>query len=76
MTLKNNETMQIIKSLSPQDFLSFGVHDFAYIRKEKEQGKIGFVVHAADGRALFTGDNMGEALQFARMKDLDHAPLQ
>ena len=64
--IKNN-----LEKLTPQDFRNFGVEHIAYIRPVNIQDKDFFVVYSADGKKLHTTDSMDEAIQMARLNDLE-----
>jgi len=46
-----NEIVRI-GTLSPQDFMSLGLEQIAYIRPMEIAGDVGFAVHAADGTQI------------------------
>lgn len=68
-----DNSTQILKNLSPQDFLTFGMHDVAYIRKVVVDDKVGFAVHAADGTPLSVMDSMDEAVSIIHHNELETA---
>ena len=61
----------ILKGLSRQDFLSFGVQQVAYIRRVPVEGKVAYAIHAADGTPLSVMDSADEALVSVRHNDLE-----
>ncbi len=73
----NNEkpTPEHLKKLSPQDFLSYGMQDVAYVREIHVDGRDGFAVHAADGTPLSVMDSLEEALHIIHHNDLESAIL-
>ena len=75
MIFKTNETTELLKNLSTQDFLTFGMHDVAYVRKVQDDDKEAYAVHAADGTPLSVMDSEDEALHVIRHNDLETAIL-
>ncbi len=71
--IDDNTPTTVLKGLSNQDFLTFGIHDIAYVRKIHMQGQEGFAIHAADGTPLSVMDTMDEALQVIEHNDLASA---
>jgi len=69
----DDTTATTLKGLSSQDFLTFGIHDIAYVRKIDTQGQEGFAIHAADGTPLSVMDTMDEAIQLIEHNDLASA---
>jgi len=68
-------TSDNLRALSPQDFLSYGVQDVAYVREIHVDGKNGYAVHAADGTPLSVMDSLEEALHIIQHNDLESALL-
>ncbi len=62
---------KILKTLSAQDFKSFGVHQIAYIKPIKNKTKEGFAIFSADGEKLTVTDTLDKAVVIARQKDLE-----
>lgn len=75
MIYNENTSSELLKNLSSQDFLTFGMHDVAYIRRVYIDGKDGFAVHAADGTPLSVLDSFDEARQIIQHNDLESANL-
>lgn len=75
MIYKDDTTAELLKNLSAQDFLTFGMHDIAYIRQVYIDGRDGFAVHAADGTPLSVLDSFDEAQQIILHNDLEFAVL-
>ncbi len=71
----DENTATTLKGLSSQDFLTFGIHDIAYVRKINLQGEEGFAIHAADGTPLSVMDTMDEALRLIEHNDLASAKV-
>ncbi|MEZ5813921.1 MAG: DUF1150 family protein [Alphaproteobacteria bacterium] len=69
----SNSVSEILKNLSAQDFLSFGMHDIAYVRAVDIEGRTGYAVHAADGTPLSVLSSMDEALRVIAHNDLETA---
>ncbi len=61
----------LLKELSSQDFLNFGVHDVAYIRAVVVEGVKAYAVHAADGTPLSVMESSDSAEIAARHNDLE-----
>ena len=75
MIYNNDTTSEVLKKLSAQDFLTFGMHDVAYIRPVHVDGRDGFAVHAADGTPLSVLDSLDEAQTIIQHNDLESAAL-
>ncbi len=75
MIHKDNTEIKLLKNLSPQDFLSLGVHDIAYVREIDVDGKASYAVHAADGTPLSVLKSLNEALHIIEHNDLETAIL-
>lgn len=76
MTLKNSDSdiinpSSLLKGLSTQDFLNFGVQQIAYIRPVELEGVEAYAVHAADGTPLSVMDTMDGALMAVKQNDLE-----
>lgn len=76
MDQKNTRRDAILKSLSPQGFLSLGSGHVAYIRSLEVNGNVVFAVHGADGMVLTLTDTLESAVALARQNDLDPVTLQ
>ena len=48
----NQETLELLKHITEQDFLGLGIHDVAYIKPVDIEGTTQFAIHAADGTTL------------------------
>lgn len=62
---------EILKNLSSQDFLNFGVEDVAYIRPVTVEGASAFAIHRADGTPISVAESMDAAIMSARYNDLE-----
>jgi hypothetical protein len=62
----------LLKSLSPKDFLNIGMNEIAYVRPILMSGKSepAYGVYAADGTQLSVLDNMDMAMATLRHNDL------
>lgn len=69
----HNSYIESLKTLSPQDFLSFGVEDVAYVREIDVDGRKGYSIHAADGTPLSVLSSMSEAISIIAHNDLETA---
>ena len=67
---------ELLKNLSPQDFLSFGMHDVAYVKPVQIDGKDGFAIHAADGTPLSMMETLQEALNVIEHNELESTVVQ
>ncbi len=61
----------VLKSLSTQDFLGFGVQNVAYVRQVKVDEKTAWSIHAADGTPLSVMDDLEVALALIRHNELE-----
>lgn len=75
MIFKTHDASKLLKNLSSQDFLTFGMHDIAYVRRVEVEGQEAFAVHAADGTPLSVLDTQDEALSVIRHNDLESTVL-
>lgn len=66
-----SQVKELLKELSSQDFLSFGVHEVAYIKAVDVDGEEAFAVHAADGTPLSVMDTFDSAEIAAKQNDLE-----
>ena len=76
MTDKANSSNQlhistVLREISAQDFLNFGIHDVAYVNDVMVDGENTFVIHAADGTPLSTAESHDSALVTIRQNDLE-----
>ena len=67
---------QILRNLSNQDFLAFGVNQIAYIKPSKVMGRPVYTLHGADGSALAVIDNFDTAVMTVRQNDMEPVTLQ
>lgn len=61
----------VLRDLSAQDFLAFGLAQLAYIRPIKVEGQIAWALHAADGTVLTIQNQASLVEALARQNDLD-----
>lgn len=61
----------ILRNISAQGFLTFGVHQVAYLRPVIAQGVPAWSLHAADGTALTVQNTAHLAAVMARQNDLE-----
>ncbi|MGQ0527352.1 MAG: DUF1150 family protein [Alphaproteobacteria bacterium] len=71
MTDRDVNAAALLKRLSTQDFLNFGVQEIAYIRAVHIKDKRAFAIHAADGTPLSVMDTLDTALMAVRHNDLE-----
>jgi hypothetical protein len=69
--IKSANTETVLKALSRQDFLNFGMQQVAYIRPVNIQNRTAYAIHAADGTPLSVMDSFDTALTAVRHNDLE-----
>lgn len=67
---------EILKNLSNQDFLLFGINQIAYIRPTNIMGHDAYALHGADGSALAVIESFEGAIVTARQNDMEPVTLQ
>jgi hypothetical protein len=67
----DNTMRNLLKTLSPQNFLMLGINQIAYIRPAvlEDHRKV-WSVHAADGTVLSIQDQADQAIMVLRSNDL------
>lgn len=75
MTHKEQDIGDVLRNLSHQDFLNFGLEQVAYIRPIKLNDKTAFMIHAADGTPLSVLDSEDSATLMVRYNDLEPITL-
>lgn len=70
------EGRQLLRNLSNQDFLAFGVNQIAYIKPIKVLDKKAFALYGADGAALAVIDNFESAMMAVHQNDMEAVTLQ
>ena len=73
---KLEQGRSLLRNLSSQAFLTFGVNQIAYIRSVTVSGETAYALHAADGSALTIIDSLQGAIIAARQNDLEPVTLQ
>ncbi len=63
----NDETLNLLKELSIQDFLSVGLDQVAYVKCIEDDN---FSVHAADGSQISVMESYDTAIAAIRVNDL------
>ncbi len=76
MTYKTNDVSQILKGLSSQDFLAFGVQNLAYIKEVQIDNETAFAVQAADGTPLSVIHSREEAESVIQGNDMKSITVQ
>lgn len=61
----------LLRNISAQDFLTFGMHQIAYVRPVHLEGQLVWSLHAADGTALTIQNSSHLAAVIARQNDLE-----
>ena len=69
-------TSDILKGLSPKDFLSLGIQQLAYIRPVTVNGTEAFAICAADGTQLAVHDDIIGAQALTRQNELEPLTVQ
>lgn len=70
------QSRRILRNLTPQAFLTFGVNLVAYVRPAQVMDNWVYVIHAADGSPLAVVETLEAAVAAARQNDLDPVTLQ
>lgn len=70
------EGRQILRNLSNQDFLAFGVNQIAYIKPIQVLDKKAFALYGADGAALAVIDSFEGAMTAVHQNDMEAVTLQ
>ncbi len=73
--IKNEVSETILKDLSQQDFLNFGIQQVAYIRPVVLKDRKAYAIHAADGTPLSVMDTFDTAMIAVRHNDLEPATV-
>lgn len=68
-------TADLLRNISMQDFLAFGIQQIAYIRPVHVNGQDAWSLHAADGTALTVQQSPHLAAVVARQNDLEPVAL-
>lgn len=72
---KTHTAQAILKDLTKQDFLNFGIQQVAYIRPIQVQNRKAYAIHAADGTPLSVMDTFDTAMIAVRHNDLEPATV-
>ncbi|MFC7334622.1 DUF1150 family protein [Rhodocista pekingensis] len=70
-----NPTSQSLRTLSPQDFATFGLNDLAYLKPVTAEGQAGIAIHAADGTELTVVRDRALAVATVRQNDMEAVSL-
>ena len=73
---KVDQTRNLLRNLSTQAFLTFGVNQIAYIRTLQDGSETAYGLYAADVSALAVIDSLDGAIIAARQNDLEPVTLQ
>lgn len=71
MNDKDSNSVLLDRSISAQDFRSFGLQQLAYVREMNLSGKKAWAIHAADGTQLTLIDSKDMAMALVRHNDLE-----
>lgn len=69
-------TSEALRRLSQGDFLSFGLHQIAYVRPVTVENRRVWAIHAADGTPLHLADSAQTAGVLIRQNDLEPMTVQ
>lgn len=77
LSLRDNEfdANDLLRDLTTQDFLSFGLHDIAYIKAVEVAGQKAFAVHAADGTPISVVESFDLAEMSIMQSELETVPV-
>jgi len=64
-------TIERLKAMSPQDFVSLGVNVVAFVKPVKLDARDGFAICAADGRQMAVVGDHEQALAAILQNDLE-----
>ena len=73
---KLEDGRKVLRNLSNQDFLAFGVNQIAYIKPIHVMGRDAFTLHGADGSPLAVIDSFEAAVMAVRQNDMEAVTLQ
>ncbi len=73
---KIEEGRQILRNLSNQDFLAFGLNQIAYIKPVNVMGREAYRLYGADGAPLAVVESLEGAVMTARQNDMEPITLQ
>ena len=73
--MTQNQTSQILRQLSPQDFAAFGVKEVAFVKPVLVNGAAAFAIHAANGQPLAVAPDLAVAFATVRQNDLEPVSL-
>ena len=68
---RNFSAEEFFSDMTQNDFKNLGVGDIGYVKRYVVSGKIAYVLHAADGKAIAVQSNQNAAVENARYRDLD-----
>ena len=64
-------SIENLKTISPQDFALMGVHDVAYVKSVEVEGRAAYAVHGADGTQMALFDDRDVAFAAVVQNDLE-----
>lgn len=68
---EHNQSVEILKTLTSQDFLTLGIHDVAYVKPIMVENRKAFAIHAADGTPLSVMGDMQAAVGLILNNELE-----
>lgn len=75
MNTQNPSALDMLRNISAQDFLNFGLHEVAYVRPVQQQGQLLWSLHAADGTPLAVQSTAHLAAVLARQNGMEPVTL-
>lgn len=75
MNEQNPSPLEILRNITAQEFLAFGLHEVAYIRPVMQKGHMVWSLHAADGTALAVQAHPHHAAVLARQNGMEPVSL-
>jgi hypothetical protein len=76
MTQKEqNNSSLILKNINSRDFLTFGIHNVAYVKPVIVENKMAYAIHAADGTPLSVMGDFSAAVGLILNNELEPVTL-
>ena len=71
----NEQTLQKLKTISPGDLATLGLHQVVYVRKQTLKDQAVWSIHAADGSEMARLADRDTAIAACRQHDLEPVSL-
>lgn len=68
---KDVSASEVLRKLTAQDFLRFGMQQVAYVRPIRLENRTAWSIHAADGTRLTVIDDLEAAVALVRHNELE-----